>query len=85
MSQFELALCHSCASYMDWTWTAIEAETKLLISWLVGGRDSDYAIAFMDDLRERLAIAYNSPVTVTRLTWRPLKGFSVPMSIMRSL
>jgi len=38
-----------------WTWTAIEAETKLLISWLVGGRDSDYAIAFMDDLRNRLA------------------------------
>lgn len=38
-----------------WTWTAIEAETKLLITWLVGGRDSDYAIAFMDDLRERLA------------------------------
>jgi IS1 family transposase len=37
------------------TWTAIEADTKLLISWLVGGRDSDYAIAFMDDLRERLA------------------------------
>ena len=38
-----------------WTWTAIEADTKLLISWLVGGRDSDYAIAFIDDLRERLA------------------------------
>ena len=38
-----------------WTWTAIEAETKLLITWLVGGRDSDYAIAFMDDLRDRLA------------------------------
>jgi IS1 family transposase len=38
-----------------WTWTAIEAETKLLVSWLVGGRDSDYAIAFMDDLRDRLA------------------------------
>lgn len=38
-----------------WTWTAIEADTKLLISWLVGGRDSDYAIAFMDDLRDRLA------------------------------
>jgi IS1 family transposase len=38
-----------------WTWTAIDAETKLLISWLVGGRDSDYAIAFMDDLRDRLA------------------------------
>lgn len=38
-----------------WTWTAIEAETKLIISWLVGGRDSDYAMAFMDDLRSRLA------------------------------
>ena len=38
-----------------WTWTALEADTKLLISWLVGGRDSDYAIAFMDDLRDRLA------------------------------
>src|ERR1035437_976165 len=38
-----------------WTWTAIEAETKLLITCLVGGRDSDYAIGFMDDLRSRLA------------------------------
>lgn len=38
-----------------WTWTAIEAETKLLITWLVGGRNSDYAIAFTDDLRDRLA------------------------------
>src|SRR5258707_6403914 len=37
-----------------WTWTAIEADTKLLVSWLVGGRDSDYAMAFMDDLRSRL-------------------------------
>jgi hypothetical protein len=34
---------------------AIDADSKLLISWLVGGRDSDYAIAFMDDLRSRLA------------------------------
>ncbi len=38
-----------------WTWTAIEADTKLLITWLVGGRDSEYAMAFMDDLRSRLA------------------------------
>jgi hypothetical protein len=38
-----------------WTWTAIEADTKLLITWLVGGRDGEYAIAFMDDLRDRLA------------------------------
>jgi IS1 family transposase len=38
-----------------WTWTAIEADSKLLISWLVGGRDGDYAMGFMDDLRSRLA------------------------------
>ena len=38
-----------------WTWTAIEADTKLIVSWLVGGRDGAYALAFMDDLRERLA------------------------------
>lgn len=38
-----------------WTWTAIDADSKLMISWLVGGRDSDYAMAFMDDLRSRLA------------------------------
>ena len=38
-----------------WTWTALDADSKLMISWLVGGRDSDYAMAFMDDLRSRLA------------------------------
>lgn len=38
-----------------WTWTAIDSESKLAISYMVGGRDSEYAIAFMDDLRSRLA------------------------------
>ena len=38
-----------------WTWTAIDAETKLVPSWLVGGRDSEYAMAFMDYLSPRLA------------------------------
>ena len=38
-----------------WTWTALDADSKLIITWLVGGRDSEYAIAFMDDLRDRLA------------------------------
>jgi hypothetical protein len=38
-----------------WTWTGICAESKLIVSWLVGGRDSGYAIEFMDDLRSRLA------------------------------
>jgi IS1 family transposase len=37
-----------------WTWTAIEAQSKLLNSYLVGGRDSEYALMLMDDLRGRL-------------------------------
>jgi IS1 family transposase len=38
-----------------WTWTALDAETKLIVSWLVGGRDAEYANAFMNDLASRLA------------------------------
>jgi len=38
-----------------WTWTAIDSDSKLIVSYMVGGRDSGYAIEFMDDLRARLA------------------------------
>lgn len=38
-----------------WTWTAIDAESKLIVSYLVGGRDANCATEFMFDLRERLA------------------------------
>jgi IS1 family transposase len=38
-----------------WTWVAIDADTKLVPAWLVGGRDSEYAHAFVMDLRKRLA------------------------------
>jgi IS1 family transposase len=38
-----------------WTWTALDADTKLMISWVVGGRDADYANAFMQDVAARLA------------------------------
>ncbi|WP_210241218.1 DDE-type integrase/transposase/recombinase [Mesorhizobium sp. B3-2-1] len=38
-----------------WTWTALDADSKLIISWLVGGRDGEYALAFMDDVKDRLA------------------------------
>jgi len=37
-----------------WTWTAIDADSKLILSYLVGGRDADYAKEFMLDLRSRL-------------------------------
>lgn len=38
-----------------WTWTALDSDSKLIVSYLVGGRDSEYAIGFMDDLCARLA------------------------------
>jgi IS1 family transposase len=38
-----------------WTWTALDADSKLIVSWLVGGRDAEYALEFMDDLRQRIA------------------------------
>jgi IS1 family transposase len=38
-----------------WTWTAIDADSKLIVSYLVGGRDAEYANAFMTDVGERLA------------------------------
>lgn len=38
-----------------WTWTALESSSKLMVSFMVGGRDGEYALALMDDLRGRLA------------------------------
>ena len=38
-----------------WTWTAIEADTKLLVAWKVGDRTAATAVEFMDGLRARLA------------------------------
>src|SRR5271154_5395589 len=37
------------------TWTAIEAQTKLIISHFVGGRDGDCAAWFMQDVADRVA------------------------------
>lgn len=38
-----------------WTWTAIEADTKLIVSYFVGGRDGECGREFMCDVRGRLA------------------------------
>lgn len=37
-----------------WTWTAIDADTKLVISYLVGARDSHSAYSLMCDIRSRV-------------------------------
>lgn len=38
-----------------WTWTAIDADTKMIISWNIGNRDADCANTFMQDVASRLA------------------------------
>lgn len=38
-----------------WTWTAIDADTKLILSWNLGNRDADSANIFMQDVASRLA------------------------------
>ncbi len=38
-----------------WTFTAIDADTKLIPTWLVGLRNLDCAVAFTNDLKSRLA------------------------------
>jgi len=38
-----------------WTWTALDADSKLIVSWHVGDRSQHTGISFMGDLKARLA------------------------------
>ena len=38
-----------------WTWTALDSDSKMILSYEVGDRSGETAIEFMDDLRARLA------------------------------
>ena len=38
-----------------WTWVGLDRDSKLILSYLVGGRDAEYANALMADLKDRLA------------------------------
>lgn len=38
-----------------WTWVAMDADTKLICTWMVGSRDWYTAKIFIDDLKSRLA------------------------------
>jgi len=38
-----------------WTWTALDSDSKMIVSYFVGDRSSESAIILMDDLRDRLA------------------------------
>lgn len=38
-----------------WTWTALDADSKLVVSYLIGGRHAEAAQDFMHDVADRLA------------------------------
>jgi len=38
-----------------WTWVGLDADTKLVVSYLVGGRDSGWARDFMQDCADRIS------------------------------
>lgn len=38
-----------------WTWVGIDADSKLVISWMIGRRDAETAYPFMQDLASRLS------------------------------
>lgn len=37
-----------------WTWVGMDADSKLIVSWLVGDRDVEAATIFMHDIKDRL-------------------------------
>jgi IS1 family transposase len=50
-----------------WTWTAIDADTKLILSYYVGDRGLDSARTFMTDLRDRVT----GRPQITTDQWKP--------------
>jgi IS1 family transposase len=37
-----------------WTWTALDSDSKMIVSWFVGDRDAQSAYTFMCDVKSRL-------------------------------
>lgn len=52
-----------------WCWVALDADSKLVISWLVGGRSGGYANEFVADLADRLT----DRVQITSDGWGPYR------------
>ena len=78
------SFCHSVApehedefGYGDvWTWTAIDADSKLVMSWLVGERTNRDAYVFLSDLKGRLR---NNRVQITTDGHQPYLSVIEPL------
>ncbi len=46
-----------------WTWTALDADSKLIVQWFVGGRDGYSAKLFIDDLKTQTRLANRVQLT----------------------
>lgn len=55
-----------------WTWTAIDTDSKLILSYLVGNRSRDSVVAFITDLRMRIR-------GVPQITTDNLWSYQVPV------
>lgn len=58
-----------------WTWTALCAETKLLVSWRLGNRDAANAWAFIADCSARLAGRVQLTTDGNRLYLEPIENY----------
>jgi IS1 family transposase len=59
-----------------WTWTAIDSDTKLMLSWMVGKRDGLHAVNFITDVAGR--VEGRPQITTDGLhayTWAVYAGF----------
>jgi hypothetical protein len=68
----------------QWTFVAIDPETKLIPVHRVGKRDLPTATAFMTDLSDRLANRVQLSSDALRLTWTPPDRLSEARSIIRA-
>ncbi len=54
-----------------WTWTAIDANSKLIVSYLVGQRGPRWANSFMEDVASRIESRIQITMDATRPTPKP--------------
>jgi len=57
-----------------WTWVAMDADTKLVCSWCVGGRDYTTVNLFIEDLKKRLANRIQLTTDGNRLYFHTIAG-----------
>ena len=60
----------------QYTWVAMDRDSKLVLSYIVGKRSALNALALMTDLGVRLAIGPNSQRTDSHPTSEPLRTHS---------